>query len=89
MQAGLIVRAASVEDLVVTDVVMPGMSGTALAEMIRKRWPETRIILMSGYADDAVIRQGVFSGDMPFVQKPYSPSELLRRVREVLDSSGG
>ena len=74
-------------ELVVTDVVMPGMSGPALAEIVRKRWPATRIILMSGYADDAVTRQGVFSGDMPFVQKPYSPTELLRRVREVLDAS--
>jgi two-component system cell cycle sensor histidine kinase/response regulator CckA len=73
--------------LVITDVVMPGMSGPALAEAIRQRWPDTRIILMSGYADDAVTRQGVFTGDVPFVQKPYSPSDLLRRVREVLDSS--
>jgi CheY-like chemotaxis protein len=73
-------------DLVVTDVVMPGMSGPKLAEVIRRSRPGTRIIFISGYANDEVARKGISAGDVPFVQKPYLPSQLLARVREVLDS---
>jgi PAS domain S-box-containing protein len=74
-------------DLVVTDVVMPGMSGPALADVIRERWPGVAIIFTSGYADDAIARSGVTDGesDVPFVQKPYTPAVFLSRVREVLD----
>jgi two-component system cell cycle sensor histidine kinase/response regulator CckA len=73
-------------DLLVTDVVMPGMSGPKLAEVIRQSRPNMRIIFISGYAGDEVARKGISTGDVPFVQKPYLPSQLLARIREVLDS---
>jgi two-component system cell cycle sensor histidine kinase/response regulator CckA len=73
-------------DLLVTDVVMPGMSGPKLAEVIRRTRPAMRIIFISGYAGDEVARKGISTGDVPFVQKPYLPSQLLARVREVLDA---
>jgi two-component system cell cycle sensor histidine kinase/response regulator CckA len=66
-------------DLVVTDVVMPGMSGRQLATLVRRSWPSVRVLLMSGYDDDAS------RGDDPVLAKPFSASVIARRVREVLD----
>jgi PAS domain S-box-containing protein len=74
-------------DLLLTDVVMPGMGGRALAEAVRGQRPGTRILYMSGYTDDAVIRSGVEASRDWFIQKPFTPLSLARRVREVLDSS--
>jgi CheY-like chemotaxis protein len=71
--------------LVMTDVVMPGMSGRELAERLRLSRPEIRILYMSGYTDDAVVIHGVLSEDMAFLQKPFSVENLARKVREVLD----
>ena len=70
---------------VVTDVVMPGMNGRELAEKLRQIRPGLRILFMSGYTDDEVIRRGVQRGDAAFLQKPFTPAELARKVREVLD----
>jgi nitrogen-specific signal transduction histidine kinase/ActR/RegA family two-component response regulator len=70
--------------LVITDVVMPGMSGRELAERVGTLWPAVRILFVSGYTDDAVGRHGV-EGGFAFLQKPFSPSDLARKTREVLD----
>ena len=71
--------------LLLTDVVMPGMNGCELAEYVTAMRSETEVIFMSGYADRAVGRHGLLKADVQFIQKPFTPDELLHRVRKVLD----
>jgi len=72
-------------DLVISDVVMPRMSGRELAEHIAVLRPETRVLFMSGYTDDAIVRHGILEEDMAFIQKPFLPEALARKARELLD----
>ena len=72
--------------LVLTDVVMPDLGGRAMADTILGRFPGIRILYMSGYTDDAVLRHGVESSRRSFIQKPFTRLSLARRVREVLDA---
>jgi two-component system, cell cycle sensor histidine kinase and response regulator CckA len=74
-------------DLAVTDVVMPEMSGRELAERLQATTPSLRILFVSGYADDAVVRHGVLDSSMEYLQKPFTPATLAARVREVLDAN--
>jgi CheY-like chemotaxis protein len=73
-------------DLVITDVVMPGISGGDLGLRLAERYPALPVLYTSGFADDDVIRRGLLDATRPFLQKPFNPVELGRKVREVLDS---
>jgi CheY-like chemotaxis protein len=73
-------------DLIVTDVVLPGgMSGRDVADQVTFIHPESKVLYMSGYADDAIIQHGVLAPDIAFLQKPFTPNTLARKVRNVLD----
>ena len=71
--------------LLLIDVVMPGIGGRALAEQLQPTRPEMKVLFMSGYTEDAVVRHGILHEEVNFVQKPYSPLTLAQKVREVLD----
>jgi two-component system cell cycle sensor histidine kinase/response regulator CckA len=72
--------------LLLSDVIMPESEGLPLYERLREARPHLRVLYMSGYANEAVIRRGVLAAGMPFLQKPFTPGVLSRRVREVLDA---
>jgi PAS domain S-box-containing protein len=74
-------------ELLLTDMMMPEMSGRRLAEELKKEQPEMEILYMSGYTDDAIVQQGVLEQGLPFLQKPFTREALVRKVRGVLDKS--
>jgi len=74
-------------DLLVTDVVMPHVDGRDLAEKLRVRLPGLKVLFMSGYTDDAMLRRGIFQAEEAFVQKPFALASLAKKIREVLDRS--
>jgi signal transduction histidine kinase len=73
--------------LIVTDVVMPGMNGRELWERLKVLRPDSRVLFMSGYTDDAIARHGVLEPGIAFLQKPFTPFSLAQKVREVLDAA--
>ena len=82
----LLAHAQGPVDLVLTDVVMPIINGRELAERLAAERPGLPVLFMSGYTDDDVVRRGLLVPGAPFLQKPFVPGELSRKVREVLDS---
>ena len=74
-------------DLLVTDVVMPEMSGRELAETLRDQQPDLKVLYISGYTDDEVVQRGISGREVAFMRKPFASDELVRRVRTVLDAT--
>jgi DNA-binding NtrC family response regulator len=72
-------------DLLLTDVIMPGVSGRELAKRLTLRQPNMRVLYMSGYTFNVIAQGGMLEDGMAFLQKPFTPSTLAEKVREVLD----
>ncbi len=70
--------------LLMSDVILPQMNGRVLADRFLEKWPDTRLLFMSGYTDSAIVHRGIFDQGTPFLQKPFSPEALARKVRDVL-----
>lgn len=71
--------------LLLTDVVMPTMSGNELAQHLRMSRPEAKVLYMSGYSENLVSHQGILDADVALIEKPFAEESLLQRVREILD----
>jgi CheY-like chemotaxis protein len=75
-------------DLLLTDVILPGINGRELADRVRSEMPAIKVLFMSGYAGDALGRRGVLEDGLAFLPKPFTPAALLQKVRNVLASDG-
>ncbi len=75
--------------LLLSDVVMPQMSGPELAKRLARARPEMKVLCMSGYTDDSIVRHGVLEAHLAYLQKPITPGALATKVREVLDAKNG
>jgi CheY-like chemotaxis protein len=73
-------------DLVLTDVVMPGLTGGELGRKLQRLYPQIKILYMTGYTEDTVVHHGVVNAGVRLLQKPFTPQILTRKVREVLDT---
>ena len=76
-------------DLLLTDLMLPGIDGAALAAGLRDRWPRLKVVLMSGYTEDEAVRRGVEEGAVHFLQKPFDVAALARAVRAALAGASG
>lgn len=76
-------------DLLLTDIVMPQMGGRELAEHLRGQSPDLKVMFMSGYTDDEILKHGVVAARVEFMQKPFTPHALANRIRKVLDQPHG
>ena len=72
-------------DLLLTDVIMPEMNGRELARQLEGKWPKLKVLYLSGYTDEAIVRHGVLEPGVSFLQKPFTPEALVHKVRQVLD----
>jgi PAS domain S-box-containing protein len=80
-------RAVGAIDLLLTDVVMPWMNGRELADLLTARHPHLKVLFTSGYPSDTVVRHGIAEATAAFIEKPYLPDDLARKVRAVLDQT--
>ena len=72
--------------MLVSDVIMPSMSGPVQKDKLAELRPDLKVLFMSGYTDDAISHSGVLDSDTAFIEKPFSPDALSRKVREILES---
>ncbi len=72
--------------LLITDVVMPGMGGKALVSQLKTIRPETKVLYVSGYTDNAIVHHGILDSGVAFLQKPFTVDGLVRKARAVMDS---
>ena len=75
-------------DLILTDVVMPKMSGKELAGLVKKIHPRAKVVFMSGYTNNAIVNHGILTRGVEFIEKPFTPKNLASKVRAVLDKNG-
>jgi DNA-binding NarL/FixJ family response regulator len=73
--------------LLIADVVMPGPSGRELARQLAESRPDAKVLYVSGYTDDAIVHHGMLEPGLNFLQKPFTPAALARKVRAVLDGT--
>jgi len=78
---------ATAIDLVMTDVIMAGMSGPGLVVHLQKLHPDVKVLYVSGYTEEATIHHGVLTEGIAFLQKPFTPDGLVRKVRQLLDKN--
>ena len=76
-------------DVLLTDLMLPGIAGSRLAAALQERWPRLKVILMSGYTEDEAVRTGVGEGNVRFLQKPFDMTRLAREMREALEEAPG
>ncbi|HET8546491.1 MAG TPA: response regulator, partial [Bryobacteraceae bacterium] len=76
-------------DLLITDVIMPKMSGRELADHLRDCRPNLKVLFVSGYTDSAIVHHGILEEGTVFLQKPFTPEQIAGKVREVLDERAG
>jgi PAS domain S-box-containing protein len=81
---GILIKQNPALDLLLTDVVMPGMSGRELADRVKETRPGLKVLFMSGHTEDAIVKQGVIDRGLDLLPKPFAPDVLTRKVREVL-----
>jgi two-component system cell cycle sensor histidine kinase/response regulator CckA len=74
-------------DMLITDIIMPGINGRELALKLKKTSADLRVLYISGYTGDAIGHHGVVDEDLLFLQKPFTPNELAKKVREIFDST--
>lgn len=79
-------RKGKLPDLLITDVVMPKMSGKELVDAVFKMYPEQKVLFMSGFADDVIAQHGILSSKAPFIQKPFTAREIGPQIRQILSS---
>ena len=82
---GLSGRMSHPVDLLITDVIMPHMTGPEIARLLGEKWPSLKLLYMSGYMSDIILHKGALAADTPYLSKPFSPIDLARKVREALD----
>ena len=73
-------------DLLITDVIMPDLSGPELAERLMESYPDLKVLFVSGYTSDVLDEYGLFGQDIVLLEKPFTPDSLTRKVRETLDA---
>jgi len=79
-------QAAGRIDLLLTDVIMPGMSGREVALLLGPAHPNIRVLFVSGYTDESIVHEGILEPGIAFLQKPFTAEALARKVRDVLDA---